>query len=172
MKAIAALLVMAILAFGADLKVDTKSSSMDFEATELLFVGVDGNFSDFSGTISVEGDKITAITGDIVVNSLHTGIARRDDHLLSSDFFDEVRYKSIFFRSIKVTDDSVEAEVTIKNITKTLTFKMQKFDVSENGVKIKLTGVVDRTAFDIDNNFMSTIIKNNIDVTATLVAKP
>jgi polyisoprenoid-binding protein YceI len=171
MKTIAALLVMAMLVFGADLKVDTKNSSMDFEATELLFVGVDGNFSDFGGTISVEGNKITAITGRIAVNSIYTGIARRDDHLLSSDFFDEVRYKWIFFRSIKVTDDSVEAEVTIKNITKTLTFKMQKFDVSENGVKIKLTGVVDRTAFDIDNNFMSAIIKNDIDVKAILVAK-
>ncbi|MBU1642406.1 YceI family protein [bacterium] len=171
MKTIAALLVMAMLVFGADLKVDTKNSSMDFEATELLFVGVDGNFSDFGGTISVEGNKITAITGRIAVNSIYTGIARRDDHLLSSDFFDEVRYKWIFFRSIKVTDGSVEAEVTIKNITKTLTFKMQKFDVSENGAKIKLTGVVDRTAFDIDNNFMSAIIKNNIDVKAILVAK-
>ena len=62
MKTIAALLVMAILAFGADLKVDTKSSSMDFEATELLFVGVDGNFSDFGGTISV---------GDEIVHFLH-----------------------------------------------------------------------------------------------------
>jgi polyisoprenoid-binding protein YceI len=70
-----------------------------------------------------------------------------------------------------VTDDSVEAEVTIKNITKTLTFKMEKIDVSENGAKIRLTGVVDRTEFDIDNNFMSSIIKDNIDVKATLVAK-
>ena len=48
---------------------------------------------------------------------------------------------------------------------------MEKIDVSENGVKIKLTAVVDRTEFDIDNNFMSMMIFDNIDVTATLVAK-
>jgi polyisoprenoid-binding protein YceI len=171
MKTIAALLVMAILAFGADLKVDKKSSSMDFKATQFLFATVGGNFRDFSGTISVDGDKITAINGKIAVISIFTDNARRDDHLLSSDFFDEVKYKSIVFRSTKVTDDSVEAEVTIKDITKTLTFKMQKSDVSEDGAKIKLTGVVDRTAFDIDNSFMSSIIKNNINVKATLVAK-
>ncbi|MCJ7765878.1 MAG: YceI family protein [Thiovulaceae bacterium] len=171
MKTVAALLVMAILAFGADLKVETKSSSIGFEATELFFVGVEGSFRDFGGTIRVEGDKITAITGEVAVISLNTGIARRDDHLLSSDFFDEVRYKSIFFRSTKVTDDSVKAELTIKNITKKITFKMEKIEAGASGVKIKLTGVVDRTAFDIDNNFMSAIIKNNISVKATLTAK-
>jgi polyisoprenoid-binding protein YceI len=171
MKTIAALLVMAIWAFGADLSVDKKSSSMDFKATQFLFVGIGGNFRDFGGTISVDGDKITAIDGKIAVISIFTDNARRDDHLLSSDFFDEVKYKSIVFKSTKVTDDSVEAELTIKNITKTLTFKMEKIDVSENGAKIRLTGVVDRTEFDIDNNFMSSIIKDNIDVKATLVAK-
>jgi polyisoprenoid-binding protein YceI len=171
MKMLAVLLFTAVMVFGADLKVDKKGSSIDFEATELFFVGVDGSFSDFSGTISVEGDKITAITGEVAVLSLDTGIAKRDDHLLSSDFFDEVKFKSIYFRSTKVTDDSVEAELTIKDITKTLDFKMEKIEVGENGAKIKLTGVVDRTAFDIDNNFMSSIIKNNINVKATLIAK-
>ena len=171
MKTIALFFLMAIVAFGADFNVDTKASSIDFKAKEFLFVTVDGNFSDFSGMISVEGDRVTSIDGKVAVISLDTGIARRDDHLLSSDFFDEVAFKSIFFKSTKITDDRVEAEMTIKNITKTLTFKMKKIKVGEEGVTIRLTGVVDRTAFDIDNNFMSTIIKNDIDVEATLIAK-
>lgn len=170
MKMTALLLFTAIMAFAADLKVDTKGSSINFEATEMFFVGVEGSFGDFSGTITLEGDKITAINGEVAVLSLDTGIAKRDDHLLSSDFFDEVRYKSILFRSTKVTDENVEAAVTIKNITKTLTFKMTKIEIGDDGVKIKLTGVVDRTAFDIDNNFMSAIIKNSINVEARLTA--
>ena len=170
MKRIVVLLFAAIMVFGADLKVDAKDSSIDFTATQWLFVSVDGNFSDFSGTVTVEGDKITAINGDVAVISLDTGIARRDDHLLSSDFFDEVKYKTIRFRSTKVTDKRVEAMLTIKNITKTLNFKMEKIETGGDGVKIRLTGVVDRTAFDIDNNFMSAIIKNDIDVEARLVA--
>jgi polyisoprenoid-binding protein YceI len=161
MKTIIAIVLMAVMALGADLKVDK----------ELLFISVDGNFSDFSGVISVEGDMITAINGVVTVLSLDTDNARRDDHLLSSDFFDEVAYKSIIFKSTKITDDSVVADITIKNITKSITFRMKKIDVSENGVKIKLTAVVDRTEFDIDNNFMSSIIFDNIDVTSTLVAK-
>ena len=170
MKTIIVLLFVAIMLSAADLNVDTKVSSINFEATEMFFVGVDGSFSDFSGTITLKGDKVTAINGDVAVISLNTDNARRDDHLLSSDFFDEVKYKTIRFRSIKVTGDSVKAAVTIKDITKTLTFKMKKIETGESGITIKLTGVVDRTAFDIDNNFMSAIINNDINVEARLTA--
>lgn len=171
MRIIAALLFTAIMAFGTELTVDKKHSSVDFKATQLFFVKVDGTFSDFSGTIVVKDGKITAINGEIAVISLHTDNARRDDHLLSSDFFDEVTFKSILFKSTKITDDSVEAKMTIKDITKTLTFQMETIKVTETGVKVKLTGVVDRTEFDIDNSFMSAMIYDDIDVEATLTAK-
>lgn len=171
MKKIALVVMMAVMAFGGELTVDKKASSVNFEATKMLFVGVEGSFSDFSGTVTVEGDKITAINGVIAVISINTDNTKRDDHLLSSDFFNEVAYKSIVFRSTKITDDTVVADITIKNITKPVTFAMEKAEVGENGVKIKLTAVVDRTEFDIDNNFMSMIIFNNIDVTSTLIAQ-
>ncbi len=171
MKKIIAILVMAVMAFGAELTVDKRASSIDFEATKMFFVGVNGNFSDFSGTISVEGDKIMAINGLVTVLSLDTDNKKRDDHLLSSDFFHEVAFKSIVFKSTEVTDDTVVADITIKDITKTVTFAMEKLEVSESGVKVKLTAVVDRTEFDIDNNFMSMMIFNNIDITSTLIAK-
>lgn len=171
MKKIVAILLMAVMAFGVELTVDEKASSIDFEATKMLFVGVDGNFSDFSGTISVEGDTVTAINGVITVLSIDTDDKKRDDHLLSSDFFHEVAFKSIIFKSTEITEDSVVADITIKDITKPVTFAMKSVYVSERRVEIKLSAVVDRTEFDIDNNFMSMIILNNIDVTSTLIAK-
>lgn len=171
MKKIIVFLMMAVMAFGVELTVDKKASSVGFEATQMMFIKVEGSFNDFSGTITVQGDKITAINGEVTVLSLKTDNERRDDHLLSSDFFDEVKYSSIIFRSAKVTDNSVVADITIKNITKPVTFAMEKIAVSETGVKIKLSGVVDRTAFDLDNSFMSTIILDNIDVMSTLIAK-
>ncbi|MEN8146171.1 MAG: YceI family protein [Campylobacterota bacterium] len=171
MKKIIVLLVMAVMAFGVELTVDKRASSIGFETTKMFFVGVDGSFSDFSGTITVEGGKVTAINGLVAVLSLDTDNEKRDDHLLSSDFFHEVAFKSIVFRSTEVTDDTVVADITIKDITKTVTFAMEKIDVSDSGAKVKLTAVVDRTEFDIDNNFMSMIIFNNIDITSTLIAK-
>jgi len=170
MKMIMTLLLLAVMGFSAELKVDTKDSSIAFEATKMLFVGVDGNFSDFGGSISVEGDTITAINGVIQVLSIDTDNAKRDDHLLSSDFFDVIKFTKIVFKSTKITEDSVVADITIKDITKPVTFEMEQIFVSEKSVKIKLTAVVDRTEFDIDNNFMSMMIFDNIDVTSNLVA--
>ncbi len=171
MKKIAAMLLMAVMAFGVELSVVEKASSINFEATKMLFVGVDGNFSDFSGTITVENGSVTAINGVISVLSIDTDDKKRDDHLLSSDFFHEVAFKSILFKSTKVTKESVVADITIKDITKPITFAMELLSVSEESVKIKLTAVVDRTEFDIDNNFMSMMIFDNIEVTSTLVAR-
>ena len=171
MRKIAAMLLMAVMAFGVELSVDEKASSINFEATKMLFVGVDGNFSDFSGTISVEDDRVTAINGVIKVLSIDTDDKKRDDHLLSSDFFDETSFDKIIFKSTQITDGNVVADITIKNITKSVSFEMDPIDVSEKNVNIKLTAVVDRTEFDIDNNFMSMMIFNNIDVTSILIAK-
>jgi len=162
---------MAVMVFGVELKVDQKGSYIDFEATKMLFVNVDGNFSSFSGTISVEGDTITSIDGVVDVLSIDTADAKRDDHLLSSDFFDAVKYDKIRFDSAKITDDSVVADITIKDITKPVTFKLEQLYVSEKSVKIKLSAVVDRTEFDIDNNFMSMMIDDDITVTSLLIAK-
>ena len=171
MKKIIGLLLLAVMAFGVELPVDEKASNIKFEATKMLFVGVDGNFSNFSGSISVEGDKITSINGVIKVLSLDTDNAKRDDHLLSSDFFDTTKFEDIIFKSTKVTYENVVADITIKGITKSVTFEMEKVSVSEKSANIKLTAVVDRTEFDIDNNFMSMMIFDNIDVTSHLVTR-
>ena len=170
MKKIIGLLLLAVMAFGVELKVDEKASDIKFEATKMLFVAVDGNFSNFSGSIAVEGDKITAINGVIKVLSIDTDNAKRDDHLLSSDFFDAIKYNEITFISTKITYENVVADITIKGITKTVTFEMEKIYASEKSVSIKLTAIVDRTEFDIDNNFMSMMIFDNIDVSANLIA--
>jgi len=171
MKMMMTLLLMAVMALGVELTVDEKASNIKFEATKMLFVDVDGNFSNFSGTISVDGDTITSIKGVVDVLSIDTDDTKRDDHLLSSDFFDAVRFHKIRFVSTKITDDTVVAEITIKDITKPVTFKLEQLYVSEKSVKIKLSAVVDRTEFDIDNNFMSMMIFDDIDVSSTLIAK-
>ena len=155
MKKIAAMLLIAVMAFGVELTVDEKASSVNFEATKMFFVGVDGDFSDFSGTISVEGNAVTAINGVIKVLSINTEDKKRDDHLLSSDFFHEVKFDAITFKSTKIEDAKVVADITIKGITKSVSFTMESLSVSEESVKVKLTAVVDRTEFGIDNNFIA-----------------
>ena len=171
MKKLLMMFAVTLSLFGAELVVDKDASSIKFEATKMLFIGVDGNFSDFSGSVTQEGDAITAIEGTISVFSIDTDNKKRDDHLLSSDFFDEVAFKEIHFKSVKMTADRVDAEITIKDVTKVITFKLEQIQKQGDGVELHLSGVVDRTDFGIDNNFMSMMIFDNIDVNAIIVAK-
>lgn len=170
MKAMVMVLLFAVFGSAVELAVDKKASSLEFEATQMLFVTVDGSFSDFSGTIDVEEGEIKRIEGKIVVVSIDTDNAKRDDHLLSSDFFHAVKYPTFSLKSRKITDKSVEADMTIKGITHTLTFAIEHKKVSDGGVEMVLTGVIDRTLFDIDNHFMSAIINDDIDVKAKIIA--
>jgi polyisoprenoid-binding protein YceI len=170
MKAIVMLLLSAVLGFAAELAVDKNASKLQFVATQMGLVKVDGSFSDFSGTVEVENGVIKEIDGEIVVVSIDTDNAKRDDHLRSSDFFYAVKYPTFTVKSMKINENSVEAEMKIKGITHTVNFAMERKKVTDEGVEIVLSGVVDRTLFDLDNSFMSAFMGNDIDVKAKIVA--
>ena len=56
--------------------------------------------------------------------SVDTNAADRDTHLKSADFFDVENNPAMTFTSTKVTNDSLEGDLTIKGITKAVTFDL------------------------------------------------
>src|SRR3954463_6670132 len=56
---------------------------------------VKGRFDEFSGDGQLTAKGAVFGRVDIRVASLHTGIGRRDRHLLSADFFDAERFPEI-----------------------------------------------------------------------------
>lgn len=89
--ALIALLFTVGLAFSADTyQVDPNHSTVQFSAKHLLISTVAGKFKEFSGTISYDDKDITksSVSGTIKTASLDTGVADRDNHLRSADFFD------------------------------------------------------------------------------------
>ena len=88
-------------------------------------LSVKGQFADFTGDGQLTGKGAVFGRVDINVASLHTGIGRRDQHLLSADFFDAERFPQI---SVVVTalqptagkDAELRASFTIKGNTETV----------------------------------------------------
>jgi polyisoprenoid-binding protein YceI len=69
----------------------------------------------------------TSVDVEIDVASVNTGIKARDEHLLTGDFFDQPKYPTITFKSIKVEllDDKrcrVSGNLTIHGTTRPVTF--------------------------------------------------
>tara|TARA_B100000886_G_scaffold315013_1_gene252666 strand:- start:242 stop:805 length:564 start_codon:yes stop_codon:yes gene_type:complete len=86
---------------------------------------------------------------------------RLDGHLKSEDFFDSYKFKTatMVFENVKPTTNGyrVNANLTIKNITKPVVFNME---VSGNSAKTKLK--IDRTKFNITykSATMTSILKD------------
>src|ERR1041384_5070978 len=79
--------------------IDTNHSTVGFSVRHLVINNVHGKFNEFSGTVVVDNHAVKEAKGTIQVKSIDTGIAKRDAHLRTPDFFDAQQYPTITFVS-------------------------------------------------------------------------
>jgi len=110
-----------------DYTIDAAHTQIGFQARHAMVTNVRGAFKEFEGTAHVDstnpGNSKVDLT--IAVNSVDTGVADRDGHLVSADFFDVEKFPAITFRSTSVERDGddwlVTGDLTIKDTTKPVT---------------------------------------------------
>lgn len=114
-------------------KVDPMHSFLNFSVKHLGISFVDGKFNKYEGTYVGPYEDITKGTFQFKVEaeSIDTGIEMRDKHLISPDFFDIDKYKSITFESTRITKVKgeenkykLEGILIIKDIKKEVTFDL------------------------------------------------
>jgi len=86
-------------------RIDPTRSSIGFSIRHMTFATVHGHFGSFEGTIRFDPEhpNDAVVEAQIDAATIDTGIAKRDDHLRSADFFDVTTYPVIAFRSTRVT---------------------------------------------------------------------
>ena len=149
--------------------VDPVHSNIGFSISHLTISEVSGSFDTYTIEVTTDDGDFTksqiTFTGD--VNSINTGIEKRDDHLRSADFFDTENYPTMTFVSKsleKVSGDKYKlmGNFTVKDMTKEV-----ELDVEYNGMVkdpqgvtragFKVTGEFNRFDFGIMwNNFLET----------------
>jgi polyisoprenoid-binding protein YceI len=88
---------------------------------------VTGKFTDFTIKITHDEADITrsSVSATIKTASINTGIARRDDHLRTADFFDAEKFPEITFQSkrIEKKGDKLFAigDLSMRGVTKEIT---------------------------------------------------
>lgn len=110
--------------------VDPSHSSLTFVARHLMVTKVRGRFAAFSGTATINEDKLlSSVTATAEVASIDTNDSGRDEHLKSADFFDVANHPTIGFKSTKITrngdDYTLVADLTIKGVTKSVAFDLE-----------------------------------------------
>lgn len=116
----------------AKFTIDQSHSNIGFEVKHMMVSKVKGNFGSY--TADVEATDLTdlttaAISFKIDVASIDTRSEDRDNHLRSADFFDVENHPTIDFTSTNITKDGddfkVTGDLTIKGVTKSVTFDVE-----------------------------------------------
>ena len=107
--------------------IDAKHSYIGFRVTHMGLAEVPGAFRDFSGSINYDGKDVSksSVNFTAKVASVDTGVAPRDTHLRTADFFEVEKYPDMTFKSTKVEKKGDKWEVTgdftLKGVTKQIT---------------------------------------------------
>lgn len=90
-----------------------------------ILAKVPGRFDSYTGTVRFDPANLDGSSIDVSVDmaSVNTGIAQRDEHLKSPDFFETAKYPGMWFVSQRITSKGgneylAEGDLTIKDVTK------------------------------------------------------
>jgi polyisoprenoid-binding protein YceI len=102
---------------------DKAHSVIGFKVRHNGLIEVPGFFRDFTGTVNYVTKSTVEFTAK--ATSIDTGVAGRDNHLRSKDFFEVDKFAEITFKSSKVEKKGkawmVTGDFTMKGVTKSIT---------------------------------------------------
>lgn len=115
-----------------DYTIDPSHSRLGFTARHAMVTKVRGSFDQFEGTAHIDtttpADSSVSLT--IATDSIKTGSADRDGHLVSPDFFDAAANPQITFVSTSVARDGVTwtitGDLTIKGVSQSVTIPFEE----------------------------------------------
>ena len=125
--AVAVLLTLANRTIADTYQIDPLHTSVTFSIAHLVISEVTGRFNEFAGELTVDPQSKTLVTGGtgvIQAKSIDTGIAKRDDHLRSADFFDVAKFPTLTFTGSEVVLDAGRpvfvGQFTMHGVTKAI----------------------------------------------------
>jgi len=111
---------------------DPVHSVAEFTVKHMMISNVKGQFTDFSGSLTLDETDITnsRVEASIDAASINTRDAKRDEHLKSADFFDVARFPTLTFRSVSIeragdNELAVTGVLTIHGVSRDVVFTVQ-----------------------------------------------
>lgn len=107
---------------------DRAHTFIGFKVKHMGLVEVPGYFRDFTGTVNYDAKdpSKSSVQFTAKATSVDTGVAGRDNHLRTADFFEVEKYPELTFKSTKVEKKGkgwiITGDFTLKGVTKTISF--------------------------------------------------
>lgn len=161
---------------------DKNHSFIGFKVKHMGLIEVPGFFRDFSGEVSFNAEDVSrsSVSFKAIMTSVDTGVAPRDNHLRSKDFFEVEKFPEMTFKSTKVEKKGngwvMTGDLTMKGVTKSVTIP---FEISgwlpateRAGMKMGIVGetTINRRDFGVNygNNLPSGVPALSDDVKVVL----
>lgn len=154
---------------------DKAHSQVLFEITHMGIADVEGNFGSFDANIVTNKEDFSDAVFDVKidVNSIDTGVERRDNHLRSADFFEVEKYPEMTFKSKKIQKVAenkykVTGDLTFHGVTKPATLdvwyrgtnKSDKGEVSG----FEITGEISRSDYNLAPGFPAAALSDEVRI--------
>ncbi len=127
--------------------IDATHTNVGFAVRHMMVSNVRGFFTGLNGTVEGDPDKLTEakIHFTIDASTIDTNNEDRDNHLRSDDFFDVEKYPNITFDSTEIVETganeyNVTGDLTIKDVSKKITFKVTHTGSGKNPWGVEVVG--------------------------------
>lgn len=136
------------------------------------------DFERFRGTITVDGDQVTAVAFTVDMDSLKSDNDRLTGHLKNEDFFDVPNHPTATFESNSVTaggeggaTHTVSGNLTIRGTSKGVTFPAT-IAMGDGTVKASTEFTIDRQDFKVAYpGKPDDLVQDNVVLTVSLLAR-
>jgi polyisoprenoid-binding protein YceI len=112
-------------------QIDPAHSEADFTVKHMGISNVHGRLGNINGTLTLDEKDITRsnVSATIDVTSLDTGVAQRDQHVKSPDFFDVTKFPQMTFVSKSLSNVNgqlqLNGDMTIHGVTRPVTLALE-----------------------------------------------
>ena len=141
-------------------KIDNMHSEVGFKVRHMMISNVSGSFASFDATLNAADENLSGASFDFsaAVDSINTGVADRDGHLKSPEFFDAASHPNIAFKSTEVIQHGgewkINGDMTIKGVTHPLTLNAEFAGIAvdpygQTKAGLTITGKIKRSDFGL-----------------------
>jgi len=136
--------------------IDPDHTTATFTVRHMMIADIHGHFNRVAGELMYTPDDPVAMTLEAVIEAegVCTGIAKRDAHLRSADFFDVPHFPHITFKSTGVELEDRElrrlrGDFTLHGVTRTVVLEVEHFGPvtahdGDTSVGLRLRTSIDR----------------------------
>jgi polyisoprenoid-binding protein YceI len=157
-------------------EIDPAHSSVNFEILHMGVSHVHGSFGNVKGTVSLNDKDIAKSTVMAVIDTttVSTGVAARDTHLKSADFFEIDKFPTMSFKSTAVTKSGdklqLVGDLTIHGVTKTVSLDLDgptppQVNQGKTISGFSASGKISRKDFNFGQKYGSPVLGDDVKFT-------